>query len=219
MKTQKISFDLPSVTMRLKRIVWDNPEVTMKLVKTGQYPEFYGTTVKWSNLYAHVPVTTMVKREIKLDVPEFHTSRVDLSFDIPEIFKTNRVSFKIPEIKIQTTEQGVAKVKEGGAQLASAAQALSKSQKIELLSLSKSRLQSSLNDLIASRDEAINNMNSSIAKLKEFGINTKSVPQEDGSKIDMEAQLELTKKGFAESEQAINKSLSEIDQQMTAANV
>jgi len=219
MKTQRIVFDLPSVTMKLKRIVWDNPETTMRTKKIGQYPEFYGTTVRWSNIYADVPETTMVRREIKLDLPEFHTSRTELSFDIPEIFKTSKVSFNIPEIKIQTTEQGVKEVKDGGAQLASAAKQMSASQKTELLSLAKSRLENSLNDLVLTRNDTINNINTSITKLKGFGIDTKAIPQEDGTKLNMEAQLDETQKKFTDGEYSLKKSIEEINKQLSEVPV
>jgi hypothetical protein len=219
MKTVKISFDLPSVTMRLKRIVWDNPETTMTTKKIGQYPEFHGTTVKWSDIYADVPVTTMVRREIKIDIPEFHNSTTEISFDVPEIFKTSKVSFNVPEIKIRTTEQGVKEVKDGGAQLASAASSLSTAQKTELLSLSRARLETNLSDLVATRNETINNINSSITKLKGFGIDTKAIPQEDGSKLNMDAQLASAQKSFDDGEYSLKKSIEDIDTQLKASSI
>lgn len=219
MKTQRVVFDLPSVTMKLQRIVWDNPETKMERRKIGQYPEFYGTTIRWSDIYADVPVITMVRREIKMDIPEFHTSRTEIIFDIPEIFKTNRVSFNIPEIKIQTTEQGVKEVKDGGAQLASAARALSGSQKTELLSVSRSRLENNLNQLVSNRNDTINNINNSITKLKGFGIDTKAIPQEDGTKLNMEAQLESAQKSFTDGEYSLKKSIEDIDKQLREMTV
>lgn len=219
MKTQRVVFDLPSVTMKLQRIVWDNPETRMERRKIGQYPEFYGTTVRWSDIYADVPVITMVRREIKMDIPEFHTSRTEIVFDIPEIFKTNRVSFNIPEIKIQTTEQGIKEVKDGGAQLVSAAKALSGSQKTELLSVSRSRLENNLNELVANRNNTINNINNSITKLKGFGIDTKAIPQEDGTKLNMEAQLESAQKSFTDGEYSLKKSIEDIDNQLREMTV
>lgn len=204
MKRQKIVLDLPSVTMKLKRIVWDNPETKMVLKKVGQYPEIHGWTVKWKDILTDVPEVRMVRREASLHLPEFHMSRNELIFDLPEIFKTSRVQFKIPEIKFRTTEQGKQEVKDGSEQIAGAADILAKAQKAELIAHTRQVLASQKSTLEAQRSQAIAQMTDAIAQVRQAGLDPAAIPQEGGVKLNLVAQLQETEKSF-------NTALAQID--------
>ncbi|PYB78334.1 hypothetical protein [Pseudomonas soli] len=216
MKRQDIVLDLPSVTMRLKTISWDNPETTMVLKKIGQYPEIHGFTVKWKDILTHVPEVRMVRKEASLHLPEFHMSRNELSFDIPEIFKTTRIQMKIPEIKIQTTEQGIQKVKEGSKELEAAALTLAQAQKSELAAYSRQQLLAQRETLTAQRSLAVTQITEAIAQVRGVGIDPTAVPQQDGKKLNLIAQLEEAEKGFTAALTAIESALGQLQTSIAA---
>lgn len=157
----------------------------------------------------------MVRREASLHLPEFHMSRNEIIFDIPEIFKTTRVELKIPEIKIRTTEEGKKDVKEGSEQLASAATTLATAQHSELIAHSYQQLLEQRNHIVAQRDPAISQMTDAIAQIRQAGLDPSAVPQEGGAKLNLLAQLEELEKSFATA-------LAEIDsalQQLQASSI
>lgn len=198
MKRQKAVLELPSLTMKIQRVVWDNPETKMVPKKVGQYPEVHGWTVKWKDIITHVPEVRMVRREAKLHLPEFHTSRTELIFDVPEVFKTTRVQFKIPEIKIRTTEQGKQEVKEGAEQLSGAASTLASAQKAELMEFSRQRLVAQKTSLESQRKQAIGQISDAIAQVRKAGIDPSAVPQENGTPLNLLAQLQQIEARFGD---------------------
>jgi methyl-accepting chemotaxis protein len=112
---KKIKFDLPSVTNKLKRIVWSEPKITMEDRKVGESPSVkckkddfgipYSCTTTWKPIITKVPVTTMVKKEIKIEIPEI--SMRTQEFNIPEVKITlsrQEIIMHLPSITVTDVE-------------------------------------------------------------------------------------------------------------------
>lgn len=82
-----ISFDLPSVDMKLQRWVIDLPSTRMVykscVMKIPEFYDFYKTRMRCVGM--HVPEFFMDRQEFKLHVPEFHMERVKWKFHLPKI--------------------------------------------------------------------------------------------------------------------------------------
>jgi hypothetical protein len=210
MKLHRIVLDLPSVTMRTKRIVWDNPEVTMENRVVGKYPEFHGLKVKWSDIITKVPVTRMVRKEAKLDVPEFSMKRQEMKFDLPEIFRTRRVSMKIPEIKVRTTENAKDETEEGTREIEKTTAALAAAQQAEIKEFSIKKLTAERSNLETQLKEAVAQINDAITKSRAAGADPAKLVSEDGTVTDLNAVLQNVNAEFAKGIQAIDDAIAQL---------
>lgn len=137
MVEQKISFDLPSitsgykeiifsvpeVTMKTKKIVWHVPELKMERRKVGERPEIVCRNVRnsfgimgeecrtrWKPIYSNIPVTEMVKKEIKIDLPKI--TMKDHSIEVPDVkieMKRQEVILHLPSITFSDVEVEIKK--------------------------------------------------------------------------------------------------------------
>ncbi|WP_299893037.1 hypothetical protein [uncultured Ruegeria sp.] len=120
---RKLSLSIPEVTMKDRRIVFETPSVRMERKKIGQKPEticeptwiktkipFNGTvktkgppkcTVKWTDIFADVPVPYMEKHEVVFKVPEFTMGKQEIVLKLPE-FKISQREAKLhlPQFKL-----------------------------------------------------------------------------------------------------------------------
>ncbi len=219
MKRQKIAFDIPTGTMKTRRIVWHNPEVTMENKKVGQYPEFHGLTVRWKDIITKVPVTKMVKREAKLDIPEFKMKRTDISFDIPEIFRTRRVQLRVPEFKARTTASARQEVEAGSHQIEESAKSFAVAQRSEIIALASKRLSDQRANLETERKKVLSDITTAIEQAKKAGANPAELAGENGDKVNLINLLETTSKQFSDGLAQIDAAILELQKQADAKQV
>ena len=107
-----VSLDLPEFRSESQHIAFDVPDVRMVDRKVGEYPEFYGLTVKWSpiiisvpepymrrvDIYFDLPSVTMKRQEFILGLPKVTMERVRWVVGLPQFTVVN-VSVKTDEIK------------------------------------------------------------------------------------------------------------------------
>lgn len=170
MKEHKMALDLPQVTMKLRTLSWDEPVVVMKLVKTGEYPEFrcrgFKCTVKWSPMYAHMPITEMRRREIKLDIPETKMARTDMVTSVPE-FKMKRHDWyvKVPQITVRSISVQAQELEGRGKELQTRAEAHASRMKADTATASSTLYQCFGNDLQGKRGQIIAQFGGAISQL------------------------------------------------------
>jgi hypothetical protein len=115
---KQVKLDLPSVTMKLKKISWSMPKLVMKTRKVGERPEVVcknkknslGITLpecktRFKPIYADVPETIEVKKEIKIEIPEI-TMRTEAVY-IPDIkieLKRQDFYMHLPQITFEDVE-------------------------------------------------------------------------------------------------------------------
>jgi hypothetical protein len=133
MRDRDVSFDLPSVTMRTRKIIFDTPSVRMRRVKTGEYPEVHGWTIKWKPIYIDVPEPFMERQEISFDIPEVTMERVNLRLAIPE-FRMKRVEWvlRLPQITVVNVRAETDALKAKGEDLSRRAAELAARMKAEI---------------------------------------------------------------------------------------
>jgi hypothetical protein len=214
MKRQRVVFDVPTSTMRTRRIVWDNPEVTMTNRKVGQYPEFHGFTVRWKDVITKVPVTKMVRREAKLDIPDFRMNRTEISFDIPEIFSSRRVELRIPEIKVRTTKQAQEALEASSNQLEQSAKALAAAQRNELLTLSMNRLTQQKALIKSEHEKAVADITSAIDQAKKAGANPAQLTTDGGETVNLPELLDDINKQFTDGLAKVDVAIDSIQKEL-----
>lgn len=101
MHTQTFSLDVPQVTMHDQAYTFSTPSVRMVSKKIGQYPEFHGTKIVWSDIIIDVPEVFMEEQRIVVGIPEFRMDTTSFSIDIPEV-RMDRVEWKlrVPEVRL-----------------------------------------------------------------------------------------------------------------------
>lgn len=100
MKDRKFALDIVQTKLTDKRIVFDLPGICMKRKKIGQYPEFHGWTVKWSDIIADVPEPCMKRNEIVMGIPEFWVGRTEFVMGIPEFKMVDqKIKMGLPQFK------------------------------------------------------------------------------------------------------------------------
>ncbi|KFL45563.1 hypothetical protein IL54_0972 [Sphingobium sp. ba1] len=196
MKTKAMSLDLPQVTMNLRAMSWDEPVITMVAKKVGQYPEFRCSggwipkcKVEWSDIIAHVPVTTMQRREIKMHIPETKMDRTDFKLDIPEIHSDRKEWFvKIPEVTLRNFVVEAEKLKSRGDELGSDAMALAARQKetaaqrtAALFECHLATLQEKRAQVAGTFETALNTLDSSIETMRKNGADPSKVVTNDSA--------------------------------------
>ncbi len=112
MRLQTWKFHLPIVAMKLKEIIWHVPATRMVLMKTGQYPEIHGLTVKWKDIKTLVPETYMEERRIKLHLPELQMTLNEIKLHVPEsTMKPHTITMHIPHFTLKNISVETEKVK------------------------------------------------------------------------------------------------------------
>ena len=137
--TRKIGVKIPSVKMSTKKIVWSLPKLVMVRRKIGERPEVVCKNVRnsfgimgkeckmrYKPIYADVPETRNIKKEIKMDIPkikmifqeleipsvEFGIIQQEIILTIPQFtFKDIEANVKKESEKLETkTEDKIRKV-------------------------------------------------------------------------------------------------------------
>lgn len=123
MSDQKISMDLPDISMKTQTWSWDNPTLVGKDSCTPGVPEAVVTTGRcdlplggWfscpqitmrpgKDICSTVPTLEMRRQEIKLDVPELTMHRQEWVVSIPQIkMVTQRIVFTYPALIVDNIE-------------------------------------------------------------------------------------------------------------------
>lgn len=160
MGLQSVIIGIPQTAMRLQRLVFHTPSVRMVPKKVGQYPEFYGTTVKWSDIITHVPEVFMEKQEVKLHVPEFWMENVEMKFHVPEVtMKPQIIKLHLPNVTIRDTNVEIRKMKDHAKDIGDEIKGLSGQMSSEINAIV-------LNDLRTKRAEIVKKFDSSINALQ-----------------------------------------------------
>jgi hypothetical protein len=121
-KQQKWIYDIPQVTMTLQEIIFGTPSVRMVPKKIGQYPEFHGFTVKWSDIITNVPETFMQEQHIQLHLPEFKVDRTETELGVPEFtMGRQEIILRVPEFKLNNIRIEANKAKARGEALSTQA--------------------------------------------------------------------------------------------------
>lgn len=213
--TNKASFDVPTATMKTQRIVYDTIETTMVPTKTGQYPETvvesclvdgpFGTkftsvctTVRWKDIITNVPQFKKVTTEIKMDVPEFSTTR--WSLDIPNV-ETKVVQqtwlVKIPEITVRDMTVEAKKLKDRGDKLGEKAKTVELQQRGEVTKATASFYSCQANNLRSQKAsiqaqylDGMAKMDQAIAQVRSYGIDPTQVRTAEGNVTNLVAEKE-----------------------------
>jgi len=211
----KASFDVPTATMKTQRIVYDTIETRMVPKKTGQYPETvvesclvdgpFGskftsvcTTVRWKDIITNVPEFKKVTTEIKLDVPEFTTTK--WSLDIPNV-ETKLVQqtwmVKIPEITVRDVTVEAKKLKDRGDKLGERAKTVEQQQRGEVTKATAGFYSCQANNLRAQKKsiqdqyfDGIAKMDQAIAQVRSYGIDPTQVRTAEGKTTNLVAEKE-----------------------------
>lgn len=146
-KDVELIFDVPSLTIEDKRVVLDLPEfrgerqhvafdvpdVRMVDRKVGQYPEFYGWTVKWSDIIISVPEPYMRRVDIYFDLPSVTMRRQEIVFGVPKItMERIRWVVGLPQFTVINVSVQTGEIKQKGQDLQNEATALATQMKKEI---------------------------------------------------------------------------------------
>jgi len=211
LKQRNMSFDVPQVTMKSRRISWDVPETKMERRKVGQKPEFHGFTVRWTNIYMDVPTVTMKRKDARLHIPEVKMERVNVRAGVPEITGMRRVSFKVPDIKVRSTDSATDTMESGADNIEKTAKTFTEAQEAEIKVLAKKQL-------LASRSEVDTQYKSTVAQIatatkaaKDSGADPSKLKSDDGTETNLIDLLAETTKQFEAALKEIDKALEELD--------
>ena len=133
MEDRRVSLDLPEVTSSRERISFDIPDVRMVDKKVGQYPEIYGTTVRWKDIIVSLPEPYMRRVDFSLDLPSVTMRRQEFVLGIPRLtmervrWVVGLPQFKVTNINVKTTQ-----MKEAGQALQAEGQQLGEQMKAEI---------------------------------------------------------------------------------------
>jgi hypothetical protein len=190
MKTQKWSLDLPQTSMKTHSIKWDNPETFVANTTCGYYPRISRGHIRMKPIICKLPQVRMVKREAKFDVPEFKWDTTSLKLDIPE-FKmvTQTWKFDLPDCKVTKVSAEVKEMEDDSARLGARADALAARQQTEIAAVVAEENVAARLKVQAQFDDGIAKLQEAILKIKENGIDPSHVRQEDGTFVDLYAQL------------------------------
>jgi hypothetical protein len=132
-RNQEISLDLPEITKSTEHIALDVPDVRMVRVKAGEYPEFHGFTVKWSPIWIHVPEPYMRRVDIYYDLPSVTMRRQSYILGLPE-FKMERVEWimTLPEFTVNNVSATISDMKGRGEALGAEGTKLGADMKAEI---------------------------------------------------------------------------------------
>ena len=173
-KNQDIYFGTPSVTVKDQKIIFDTPSVRTKNVKCGQYPEFHGLSVHWSDIICSVPETFMERHEIVMGIPQFFMQQQHIIMGIPEFTMVRQEWLvKIPEFTLVNVHAEISSMKDRAGALKDEGDRTSMNMKRELALVVKSgfdcyrtNLENAKATLIPQMDVAIAQMNSAVTQIR-----------------------------------------------------
>lgn len=232
----EIVLGLPQTTMKQQTWSYDVPRVRMERRKIGQYPEFsckkdkwgipYGCKTTWSNIYADVPVTDMVRTEMKLDVPEVTWKNTKISWDVPTLTWVENTWFvKIPEFTLINVAAEKGKdLKEKSDDLNREIAALNASRAADSRSATTALYVCFRQDLTEQQseaekqmDEGIASLSSSIQGIRSQGADPTKMPSDSGQAINLVAVLTDMTAKRKETSESFDAARSKFDQAEQAA--
>lgn len=231
-RDQEWSLDLPQVTVNDQHISFDLPATRMETQKVGEYPEFYcdtskfppQCTVRWSPIYADVPVFYMERQDIVLGVPEFRMDRTSFILGVPEFtMKTVKFALDLPQITVKNIQVEAEEARTRANELSARAKTESDALKTKFQEEAKMNVGFDVNgmfdcfqsELQSRKNDAVAMFESGQASIR-AGIDamvTRKVPEDNESLKRLRAQLtELVSKSeeFAAS---IAKQFADLDEQ------
>jgi hypothetical protein len=182
-KNTDMYFGTPSVTVKNQKIIFDTPSVRMKNQKCGQYPEFHGLSVHWSDIICSVPETFMERHEILMGIPEFFMQQQHIIMGIPEVTMVKQEwHVKIPEFTLINVHAEIGNMKDKANTLKTQGDNLSGNMKKELVTVIQSgfacyrtNLENAKASLAPQMDAAIAQMNSAVTQVRGAGGNPEAV--------------------------------------------
>lgn len=212
MKEQTWSLDLPQVTVRDQEIIFHTPSTRTERVKTGEYPEFYceggfppKCTVRWSPMWADLPVPFMQEQRIVMGVPEFRMDRTSFVWSLPEFrMTTQRLALHLPQITIKNISVEAEKAKKKGEELS--AQTTQATQSIKATYKERAKMEHGWEaaalfecyqiEILKSRDAGLAQFATGIAMAEAAiaSMAANKVPADNENFLKMSAQLSATLK-------------------------
>jgi hypothetical protein len=207
LKEQRWSFDVPKVEMKNKDIIFHTLSVRMERKKVGEYPEFYCNgfppkcTVRWSPIWADVPVTFPEEQRIVLSVPEFRMERIEFVWSLPE-FKmvTQELTLDVPQVTVKNISVEAQQAKEEGEQLATEISGKTTALKDEFKARAKMEhgwevsalFECYQTEFIKQRDEGLLNFNSGISMMQGSltAMSANKVPSDHENYVMVSKQLD-----------------------------
>lgn len=133
LEDKNVSLDLPEFRSESQHVAFDVPDVRMVDRKVGEYPEFYGWTVKWSPIIISVPEPYMRRVDNYFDLPSVAMKRQDFIIGLPKItMERMRWVVGLPQFTIVNVSAKTTEIKQKGQDLQSEASALADQMKKEI---------------------------------------------------------------------------------------
>lgn len=130
---KNVSLDLPEFRSERQHVAFDVPDVRMVDRKVGEYPEFYGWTVKWSPIIISVPEPFMRRVDIYFDLPSVTMKRQDFIIGLPKItMERVRWVVGLPQFTVVNVSAKTDEIKKKGQDLQSEASVLANQMKTEI---------------------------------------------------------------------------------------
>lgn len=200
-KDQKIVFGVPQVTMKLNEIIFDTPSVRMVPTKTGQYPEItchgFGCTVTWHDIITNIPQTFWERQVIKMDIPEFKWDDTEIVMGIPEFSMVrNDIVMGLPQVTVTEGELNAGKLEAEGKALKARSDDVVAAQNLEIggamhgvFDCQRNRTEAMQASALAQFDSGIARLRAAINDLSAKGINVSKVVTGDGRTINLNQTL------------------------------
>jgi hypothetical protein len=166
-RNQNISLDLPEINSSREKIAFDVPDVRMVDRKVGQYPEFYGLSVRWKDIIITVPEPYMRRVEIISDIPTVTMKRQDFVLGIPQITTEQyRWVLRLPQFTIVNISAQTDEIKDKGEALKAEGEQLSSEMKAEIQAETVKYTSSLIAGAFAAKTEVGNTFNAALNTVK-----------------------------------------------------
>ncbi|MCP1457590.1 hypothetical protein [Pseudomonas kilonensis] len=188
-RNQTISLDLPEITSNKQKISFDVPDIRMVDRKVGQYPEFHGLTVKWSDIIVSVPEPYMRRVEIEFDLPLVTMKRQEFVLGIPE-FSMQRQQWVVglPQFTVVNISAKAAEIKQYGDALKTEGENLGAEMRAEIQSEIVKYQSTLLASAYGTKTEVSNSYNTALTSVKnaidglsQQGCDPVKVPTQNGN--------------------------------------
>ena len=157
----------------------------------------------------------MKRREARLNIPEIKMKRVEARAGVPEVTGTKRVSFKVPDIKIRSTDSATEETKSGAEEVQKSAKALSEAQRSEINTVVKKRLFAARAEVDTQYKATLAQLTAAIEMAKASGADPTKLAVENGVTVDLSQQLNDATKQFVSALKQIDDALAELEKTTT----
>ena len=189
-KRVDISFDTPSVDMKIREIKFHIAKTYMKIRKFSfDIPEFKWGRTNIGPVKLDLPKIYSKRVEIKTKIPEFKWDVTSIKTKIPEFYMHRQeIKFDIPEFKIVDVGDKINEIETRSKALEEKSARIEKAHKGELsqaTSLSFLKVEAQIRSQMEGADEkfaeALKGLDEAIEQVEYYGINPEKVRNDDGS--------------------------------------